>query len=190
MFTRKSLFYTVNILCLDGQEALIAYKWAMCFDVQSFRNWSRVHSINKLLCIVLKNYINKYVSMCFNISYSFSDLHICNSFLQISTHTISPLITKEKYYCESCDSELNYDKYFYTQRCSLGYMYKMSTHPVFRYGNRTHSIQATFALAEASTYEEIKASLATIQKFTKPWKLWVKGFIYCLFEDSVIQQFT
>ena len=98
-------------------------------------------------------------NVCFNISYSFSDLHICNSFLQTSAHTISPLITDREYYCKSCDSELNHDKYVHMHY--LG----------FKNGNRTRSIHSTFALAEASTYEEIKASLATIQKFTKPWEL-------------------
>ena len=32
-------------------------------------------------------------------------------------------------------------------------------------------IQATFALAEASTYEEIEAALPTIVKFSKAWSL-------------------
>ena len=38
-----------------------------CFDVKSFRNRSCFHSVNKLLCIVLKNCSNKIMFQCFNV---------------------------------------------------------------------------------------------------------------------------
>ena len=50
-----------------------------CFDVKSFRNWSSMHSVNKLLCIVLITCGNKCISKCVNTVYG----HTCRQLLQI-----------------------------------------------------------------------------------------------------------
>lgn len=39
------------------------------------------------------------------------------------------------------------------------------------YNKELQRVRPTFALAEARTYEEIEAALATIEKFQKPWHL-------------------
>ena len=54
-------------MCWDALEALIAYNWARLFWCSIFfKNWSCMHGVTKLFCIVLKNCGNDWLSMTVN----------------------------------------------------------------------------------------------------------------------------